>query len=238
MTLWEVPRFYGDSQDPGSHHRAPLERLTELRDEKNHAFLRHKDLMNPCLVYSFSAHPWEFYRNTEVLRKSELLPISYHNIPERLASIECSVSQGMRRFRRLILESAQVLPFDLCFQFQALVQNGIILPWLAESIVKRLVDQKTADGELQKVGAYLMSTMFLRSHADLLKFPPFSAQAVGRLQAQLPFAGMDVEASVFQPEGLWNAIMDIERAVQQEAAQNQVSVCQSISVMKAAIRQL
>ncbi|KAK7977121.1 hypothetical protein PG988_004611 [Apiospora saccharicola] len=215
LTLWEAPRIFADRQTTLfeaamaslSIQKGPQgpskDRLTRIPGGS----ADHGQSIGQCLVYRLSVSPVEFYEKVEALKNSELFSIGHQNhVPTTYA--DQSIAQGIKRFRALMLECSKVLPFDVLFQLQALVQNAYLLPWTVEAILRRLV------GQYYEVDSNNNPGKKDAGHID--KELPFSAQAIKRLFPKIPFPGIGVDASIFDPDSLWDYLCSLEQLVRED----------------------
>ncbi|KAK7947707.1 RNA-dependent RNA polymerase [Apiospora aurea] len=207
LTLWEAPRIFKNRdleaamanlsiqkgpQGP-SKDRLTCIPVSGVRD--------HKRTMGQCLVYRLVVSPVEFYEKVESLKSSELFSMGHrNNVPTSYGNL--SIADGMKKFTALVSECSKVMPFDVLYQLQALVQNAYLLPWTVDAILRRLATYYGVGttGEAQD------------------KKPPFSAQAIKRLFPKIPFPGLGVDASMFEPTSLWDYLCVLEKLVREDMA--------------------
>ncbi len=53
------------------------------------------------------------------------------------------MAEGLASFKSAVAECSQMIPFDILYQFQALVQNGYLLPYTARNLLLRLQRSKS-----------------------------------------------------------------------------------------------
>jgi hypothetical protein len=87
----------------------------------------HNQIIGQSLIYRIVVSPEEFPFKIERLRENEHLSFSRHNVPA--SYVGCTnMKDGLEAFKSTIRECSQTIPFDILYQFQALVQNGYLLP--------------------------------------------------------------------------------------------------------------
>jgi hypothetical protein len=122
------------------------ERLTEL--PCNHP-IKHHEIIGQALVYRISVSAEDLHAKIEKIRHRGVLSPIIHNFhqtdPVRRPG---HLSKSLKNFHSLLQESAKVVPFDILFQFQALVQNGYLLPETVGALLQPLAEQiqRDADG--------------------------------------------------------------------------------------------
>ncbi|KAI1471036.1 RdRP-domain-containing protein [Daldinia caldariorum] len=252
LTLWEAPRIFqidaelgevelifelssrmsklGVSELNSGAKRAPRVRLSHLP----HPSADHAAILGQSLVYSVQVSPVEFNSRLQRLKQKEKLKISYHDLPNVLYG-QTSMMDGMRRINALLDEyqNNSLIPFDILFQFHALVQNGYLLPQTVEILLKRLHKSAripSSKGSLgsqfhgnyrQTVGASGISHANNAS-ATTASFP-ISARAVKKLFSQIPFPGPSVEASTFNPDEIWSYLEGNEKEIRYGTAKELIS---------------
>ncbi|KAK8009403.1 hypothetical protein PG991_011954 [Apiospora marii] len=217
LTLWEAPRIFGEGQlDPLEAAMANLliqkgpqgpnrDRLTKVPGGS----ADHGQSIGQCLVYRLSASPVEFYEKIEALKASELFSIGHQNhVPTTYA--DQSIAHGIKRFKAFVSECSTVLPFDILYQLQALVQNAYLLPWTVDAILRRLMRHYYDADSNKRLG----KKDAIHSDKEL----PFSAQAIKRLFPKIPFPGIGEDASIFNPDSLWDYLCSLEQLVREDMA--------------------
>ncbi|KAI1759088.1 RdRP-domain-containing protein [Hypoxylon sp. FL1150] len=211
LTLWEAPRFFEVfSQDivalmnqlgiSKAVKNVSRVRLTQLpHDSANHA-----EILGQSLVYQIRVSPYQFETDLQRLKEKERLTFSYYDFPSFVLG-RTSMADGLKRFRRLIdgCSQTRIIPFDVLFEFQALVHNGFLLPQTAEDLINRLcktVKTSSANGD----GVKSTASPF-----------PFSAAAVKKLFSQIPFAGPGEEATTFSVDVIWSYLELNQKEVRQ-----------------------
>ncbi|KAI0885091.1 RdRP-domain-containing protein [Annulohypoxylon maeteangense] len=217
MALFEAPRIYHfDPNDPG----ASKIRLPQLSSA-------HAEILGQSLVYRIQVSPASFNAKLEDLKKKEKLNFSHFDIPESVIGKTYMVD-GMRTFRNLLNEYYvnSIIPFDVLFQFQALVQNGYLLPQTVEIVLRRIrqVSQTSPANASRKTPGQInghSGVNITQSNAHL--GCPFSAGAVKKLFKQTPFPGPDISASIFNPDNIWSLLESNEKEIRQGTAEELVS---------------
>ncbi|RYP64420.1 hypothetical protein DL770_009205 [Monosporascus sp. CRB-9-2] len=209
LTLWETPRIFRET----NQDMVELMRTTGLSNqyissaqrtrlpEMPHYNGGHGEILGQTLVYSFEVSPKEFHHKTEQLKDKQVLTLSWHNFPAiPRAYRPMYAATGLKAFKAALASLPLTIPFDVRFQFQALVQNGYLLPQTVEELLRHL--QKLS---VPSRGAYSKS----RSPC------PISANAIKKLFLQIPFPGPGADASKFSLRELWSCIEANEKEVRQ-----------------------
>jgi hypothetical protein len=155
FTLWEPPRIfelahqtpeYGLIQQmkslslfkyPGFPRPGVRTRLSRIP----HDSANHSEVLGQSLIYCITVSPEGFAAKIDRLRENKYLNVTIHNVP--VSSFGCSyMTEGLRSFKITLRDCSQTIPFDILYQFQALVQNGYLLPQTAEKLILRV--QKNA----------------------------------------------------------------------------------------------
>ncbi|KAK8087511.1 hypothetical protein PG994_002485 [Apiospora phragmitis] len=209
LTLWEVPRIFAN-RDLGALEPAMANLLTQKgpqgpsKDRLTkipRGSADHGRSIGQCLVYRLSVSPVEFYEKIETLKNSELFSIGHqNNFPTRYA--KQTIADGLKFFNALVSGCSKVMPFDVLYQLQALVQNAYLLPWTVDTILRRLAK------------CYGVGNKKALQDKDL----PFSAQAIKRIFPEIPFPGIGIEASIFEPDSLWDYLCSLEQLVREDMA--------------------
>ncbi|RYP29813.1 hypothetical protein DL767_006554 [Monosporascus sp. MG133] len=207
LTLWEAPRIFQErNQDVVSfmsamsvsnHHISSAQR-TRL-PEIPHYNSGHGEILGQTLVYSFEVSPREFHNKTEQLKAKQVLTLAYHNfsaIPWGYQPMYAAT--GLQEFKRALASLPPTIPFDVSFQFQALVQNGYLLPQTVEQLLR-----------------HLMKLSAPKRGANSRSLCPISAMAVKKLFSQISFPGPETKASEFSWREIWSYIEANEREVRQ-----------------------
>ncbi|KAI2622616.1 RdRP-domain-containing protein [Xylaria nigripes] len=210
LTLCEPPRvFQVTEQDTGyslaSHMRGlsvfgpsrpkpnVRKRLSEIPDGRG--LSTHSDVLGQSLIYRVLVSPEEFTSKVEQLKKNDYLSVSYHNVSISTNGGKLMLDQ-LHDFDSLLLKCSTTIPFDILYQFQALVRNGYLLPRIVKTLLLWLQAKKAESG------------------ASLTQLP-FSAHAMKKLFSQIPFPGPYTEASMFDPNEIWSLLEANEKELQQ-----------------------
>ncbi|KAI1084614.1 rna-dependent rna polymerase [Whalleya microplaca] len=216
LTLWEAPRFFRVSvgpavdglasifgsmslsqQTPGSKSTDRI-RLSQLPGTGN----SHRDIIGQSMVYCLSVSADNFHHRVERIKRKERLNLTHYNL-SGMVHQESEMLTGLKELKRLIQSYAkEKVAFDLLFQFQALAQNGYLLPQTVMGLLRRLAEARaaTADGT-----------------------DPISAEAVKKLFSQIPFAGPNADASTFDLNELWRYIEANEKEIRQGLSKELIS---------------
>ncbi|KAI0856865.1 RNA dependent RNA polymerase-domain-containing protein [Xylaria cubensis] len=218
LTLWEPPKMFllphqSDELVPmlsnfgiNKSFGAPRPRLRERLSKIPHDSADHGEVLGQSLIYSIILSPEEFASNIERLRENEYLSLATYNVP--LVSFGCSyMAEGLASFKSIIIKCSQIIPFDILYQFQALVQNGYLLPHTAQDLLLRLyrsyvISRQAENPETTEVG---------NSSAQFI----FSAHAVKKLFSQIPFPGPHTEATMFDANEILSLLETNEQEIRQ-----------------------
>jgi hypothetical protein len=161
LTLWEAPRFFRGVRSALEEMMQSLRIVQGLNQstqtttaksrlvELPYGTANHSDVIGQCLVYHIDVDPREFHPKVDALRNRDLLSISSHTFCGTPLS-NPSMADGMRNFVRILNGSVTSISFDVRFQLQALVQNGHLLPWTADLVIRRLLElSRQAQGSRQ-----------------------------------------------------------------------------------------
>ncbi|KAK8108246.1 RNA-dependent RNA polymerase [Apiospora kogelbergensis] len=213
LTLWEVPRIFAERNDVSLD--AAMARLLSQKGPKGPTRDRltkipqgnadHGQFIGQCLVYRLSVLHADLQYNIETLRSSDLFSVGHQNVVTAIQGKQ-SIASGIKKFNDLISECSKMMPFDVLYQLQALVQNAYLLPWTVDTILRRLA------GYYDGVNATSQTTKI-----------PFSAQAIKRLFPNIPFPGIGVDPTIFEPDSLWDYLCSLEELVQEDVAAQFVS---------------
>lgn len=231
LTLWEAPRFFEVFSEELS---ALMNQLGISKAMKNvsrirmkqlpHTSANHAEILGQSLVYRIQVSPYEFQSKLERLKEKERLTVSYYDFPS-IQYGRTSMADGLRTFRRLVDEysTASIIPFDVLFEFQALVHNGFLLPQTAEELLKRLSKTIKTSSTNKKTNGLASNN----HHNDGVKRTssscPFSAAAVKKLFSQIPFPGPDVEAVTFSLDEIWSYLETNEKEIRQGLTKELIS---------------
>lgn len=186
LTLWEPPKIFNIPQDntdmaalaalmgemgwkpiPNTSQTMKRERLSRIpHDDADHGAV-----VGQSLIYSITISPEDFASKTERLRENEYLNFTSHNVPVDLFSCKY-MAEGLASFKSAIAECSQTIPFDILYQFQALVQNGYLLPHITQALLLRFKKSKSC--HTPPTSHHVRKT---ESDSPLGQFP-FSSQAV------------------------------------------------------------
>ncbi|RYO82562.1 hypothetical protein DL763_008199 [Monosporascus cannonballus] len=210
LTLWEAPRIFQERNQEDiielmrttglSNHYISSAQRTRL-PEMPHYNGGHGEILGQTLVYSFEVSPQEFHYKTEQLKDKQVLTLVYHNfsvIPWVYRPMY--TAEGLKAFKAVLAALPPTIPFEVRFQFQALVQNGYLLPQTVEQLLRHLMKLS-----VPRRGASSKS----RSPC------PISANAVKKLFSQISFPGPGTNASDFSWRELWSYIEANEKEVLQ-----------------------
>ncbi|KAI0513140.1 RNA dependent RNA polymerase-domain-containing protein [Xylaria bambusicola] len=225
LTLWEPPKIFLLAHEGGdiaalttlmgrlvSNFSPNLSRsrLRERLSKIPHSSVNHGEVIGQSLIYSIVISPEEFAPKIERLKENEYLKFTRHNVP--IALYHCNyMAKGLASFKSTIAECSQTIPFDILYQFQGLVQNGYLLPHIAQTLLLRLQMSKSGDipttvqnlGKAES-GASLAATRL-----------PFSSHAVKKLFSQIPFPGPYTEAKMFDVNDMWSLLESNEKEMRQ-----------------------
>ncbi|KAI1369009.1 RNA dependent RNA polymerase-domain-containing protein [Xylaria arbuscula] len=231
LTLWEPPRIFKlphVNDDMGSlaaligimglraisdpARTAQKERLSKIPHENTD----HEFIVGQSLIYSIMLSPEDFAPKIERLRKIEYLKFIPHNIPVALSNCKY-MDEALASFKSTIAECSQTIPFDILYQFQALVQNGYLLPHIVQALLLRVKMSKSSDRPttFQYVGK-------AESASSLARFA-FLSQAVRKLFSQIPFPGPYTEARMFNVDEIWSLLESNEKEIRQGLTKDLIS---------------
>ncbi|KAI1754947.1 RNA dependent RNA polymerase-domain-containing protein [Xylaria castorea] len=218
LTLWEPPRIsllshqsaelatmfgnFNINKSFGTPRPGVRERLSSIP----HDSADHGEVLGQSLIYSIIVSPEEFASKIERLRENEYLNLTTYNVP--VVSFGCSyMAEGLASFKSTIVGCSQIIPFDILYQFQALVQNGYLLPHTARNLLLQLYKSYVASRRVANTGT--------TESGNVLARPPFSAHAVKKLFSQIPFPGPHTEATMFDVNEIWSLLETNEKEIQQ-----------------------
>ena len=213
MTLWETPRIFQEEvQDEqmqvmnklmsnlnfadGRTSKAQRTRLAAIPNDKR----KHGNVLGQTLVYSFTLSSVEFHHKIGQLRQNKLLTLSSHNLAQHSPGHQVlEMESGLKVLAKVLSESRSI-PFDVKFQFQALVQNGYLPPQIVAGLLQRLESViSTANNE----------------SSNSRPSCPISASAVRKLLQQIDFPSPAADPAEFSQKELWAYIQQNEREVRQ-----------------------
>ncbi|KAI1389188.1 RdRP-domain-containing protein [Hypoxylon trugodes] len=237
LTLWEAPRFFqttgtGSSmaQDLGSLMSGlsvspsvvGASKVTRVRlSQLPHSSGKHGEILGQSLVYRIDVSPTNFNTKYHQLKAKEKLTVSLHGFPNFLLG-RTYMTDGRRTLRELLNDcnSTSIVPFDVLFQFQALAQNGYLLPQTVEVLLRRLCRVVRAESSNGKTNG----SNGANGVNGTKKNPfPFSADAVKKLFSQIGFPGPDIEARDFSPDDIWSYLEANEKEVRMGIAKDLIS---------------
>ncbi|KAI0384693.1 RdRP-domain-containing protein [Hypomontagnella monticulosa] len=240
LTLWEAPRFFEVGEDfvfmmtamglygPPSANRTDRTRLSQLP----HTGANHAAILGQSLVYNIQVSPSDFTFKLQQLKQKEKLNFSYYDFRDVLQG-RTYMADGMKTIKILLdnCNATSAVPFDVLFQFQALVHNGYLLPQTVETILKRLCETaqtNSSNGSSSGKANGNHGTANGNEGVSGVKKKtssscPFSADAVKKLFSQIPFPGPDIEASTFSPSEIWSFLLANEKEIRQGTAKELIS---------------
>lgn len=219
LTLWEPPRIFLRAHRSDDHVLAaqignlsvsssiPRPGQRERLSKIPHDNADHGEVLGLSFIYCVTLSPVEFASKIERLRQNEYLEFSLHNV--LVASVSYSyMTEGLASFKSTVRELSQTIPFDVLYQFQALVQNGYLLPRTVEKLLVQLQKSKyyEAPEKIDDAGK--------SESKPLLPRFPFSAPAVKKLFSQIPFPGPNTDAKSFHPDAIWSLLEANENEIQ------------------------
>jgi len=165
LTLWEAPRLFQEEDQSLAQLMAtlgvqqktqtpPRTRLCELPLGTQ----SHRIISGQSLVYRLVVSSVEFAEKTKRLLDLDMFSISHYNFPDPPSYEQKSLVEGLKSFNRAIQKYADIVPFNVLYQLEALVKNGFLLPWTVERLLIRMArimkeKQKTANEEATKVSS-------------------------------------------------------------------------------------
>ncbi|KAI8958864.1 RdRP-domain-containing protein [Daldinia sp. FL1419] len=231
LTLWEAPRLYDVTDTVAlsvmvnqmgiSAYKTVTNRISRVRlSSLPHPDADHQSILGQSLVYSIQVSPVDFNSKLQRLKQKEKLNISYYDFPDVLYG-RTSMADGMVSINALFdkYQATSIIPFDVLFQFQALVQNGYLLPQTVQALLKRLHIAAQASSTNGRLGAFLNGT----KNASTASPFPISAGAVKKLFAQIPFPSPSVEASTFNPDEIWSYMVNNEKEIRRGGGKELIS---------------
>lgn len=239
LTLWEAPRFFDNSADlfslmdrmgisgPGGTSKVTRTRLSHLPPTS----VNHGAILGQSLVYNIRVSPADFTYKLEQLKQKEKLNFSYYDFQDILPG-RTYMADGMKTIKTLLdkCNTTSAIPFDVLFQFQALVQNGYLIPQTVETILKRLCETAQtpstngiSGGRTNGNYGSMGGNEGVNGVKKMASPFPFSADAVKKLFSQIPFPGPDVEASTFSPDEIWSFLAANEKEIRQGTAKELLS---------------
>jgi hypothetical protein len=163
LTLWEAPRLFQVEDQSFAQLMAslgvreqtqtpPRTRLCELP----HSTQSHRIICGQSLVYRLIVSSAELAEKAKRLLDLDIFSISHYNFLAPPLQEHKSLIDGVKSFNRAIQNNADIVPFSVLYQLEALVKNGFLLPWTVERLLIRMVGmmndkQNTAKEEAAKV---------------------------------------------------------------------------------------
>ncbi|KAI0834233.1 RdRP-domain-containing protein [Hypoxylon sp. FL0890] len=244
LTLWEAPRFF-QVIDSGNTMLLELGSLMSRMGISNrntvqrnrlsqlpHVSGNHEAILGQSLVYRIEVSPSNFNSKLQNLKEKEKLTVSYFDFPHVLRG-RTYMADGLKLFTDLLDECYKEFPvhFDVLFQFQALVQNGYLLPQTVTDLLRRLCQMmrtaRTTGSSSNKANESNGNASGLSGIDGTKKHAspsfPFSVGAVKKLFSQLPFPGPDIDASTFTPDEIWSYLKANENSIRQGTAKELIS---------------
>ena len=211
LTLWEAPRIFQDeTQDETQVQISFLLKNLNFADGRPsrpqktrlagipHPNGGHTDVLGQTLVYSFALSSVDFHNKIKKLKQNQPLTLSNYNFTHLSpADLRADMAKGMKLLSEALTKHTPLIPFDVKFQFQALVQNGYLLPQVVLDLLQQDINQK-------KNGSSISSPV-----------APISASAVRKLIQQIGFPGPETDPADFSVKELWAFILQNERDARQ-----------------------
>ncbi|KAF3070560.1 putative RNA-dependent RNA polymerase 2 [Daldinia childiae] len=245
LTLWEAPRLFeahASPQDISSHMNklaisgptpGPIKASRLRLSHLPHISANHAAILGQSLVYSIQVSPVEFNSRLQRLKQKEKLKISYYEFPDVLYG-RTSMAEGNEAIRALLDEyqANSTIPFDILFQFEALAQNGYLLPQTVEVLLKRLRQKTHVPSTNGYLGAQVNGNYRMNisnngtngvNNAPTPSPCPISAGAVKKLFSQIPFPSPNVEANTFDPDEIWSYLEANEKEIRRGTVKELIS---------------
>jgi hypothetical protein len=147
----------------------------------------------------------EFFANILELKKRGLIRITEEHIPciYRPEPVVADFDSARRQFGRKLngLSTRNDLPFEILFQVEAFVANGLLHPYIAF-------------GLLNEMG--VLRQMHIDGQGDALPFSAASLKKLGETHMRLPVPGEDPLS--LQPEVLMRELLELEKQLRRETA--------------------
>ncbi|KAF1842606.1 RdRP-domain-containing protein [Cucurbitaria berberidis CBS 394.84] len=221
LTLWETPRLFEEADQDlamlmaslGFQQRSHVPSRTRL-SELPHSTQSHRAISGQSLVYRMVLSAAEFGKTTKQLLELDCFAISHYNFPAVPLHAQRSLVEGLKSFNMAVQEFADVLPFSVLYQLEALVRNGFLLPWTVETLLIRMATITKGKQKLNKEeNARVSSVPNTKQLPYDMKRCPISAGAVKKLFSQLPFPSLEVDASTFGVSEIWGYLEDNEKEI-------------------------
>jgi hypothetical protein len=171
-----------------------------------HTSSDHQKVIGQSMVYQITALPEGFEQAIRRLLDRDVLPVYRHDLPIPPSFPRKSLTDELASFRSLILSCSKNLPFKLLFQLEALVRNGYLLPWTVSDLLRRMIKFSEAT-----------------TRTALNKDFPISIEAIKKLFSQIPFPGLENDASTFGVNELWQYIEENEKELRQGFTKDLIS---------------
>ncbi|KAI1169475.1 RNA dependent RNA polymerase-domain-containing protein [Nemania sp. FL0916] len=218
LTLWEPPRIfhlgYGGADGaldyllgklsvaPGPFRPKEKVRLSSIP----HSTVDHGQVIGQSLIYHITLSPQEFASKMERLKENENFDSLRYRVP--IAAFGCAyMEEQLAVFKSALSNCARTLPFDLLYQFQALVQNGYLQPLTVQTLLVRLQQSKSYHDPKQVQDG--------QNELGTFAAFPISALAVKKLISQIPFPGPYVDANMFTADDTWALLEKNEKEIHQ-----------------------
>lgn len=166
LTLWEAPRLFEVEDQSLTQLMANLviqpRAKTPLRTrlhELPHSTRSHRVICGQSLVYRLVVSSAEFAEKTKQLMDMNIFAISNYKFPQSSVHEPKSLVEGLGSFNKAIQKHAEVVPFGVLYQLEALVKNGFLLPWTVETLLIRMVSTTRAKRGITKEDAAQVSSI-------------------------------------------------------------------------------
>ncbi|KAI1636235.1 rna-dependent rna polymerase [Biscogniauxia mediterranea] len=229
LTLYEAPRLFsihsqtchlgqmmsgmGISRTSRTSNETTRSRINEIPHEKS----SHGEIIGQSLVYCLSISPIDFHLKVTELKNKDHLSFSSYNFPT-IPTGQTSMITGLKEFANTLKNSSTKMPFDILFQFEALVKNGYLLPQTVEKLIARFLREMRTptNGTATSFGNRD------NEHGPQNYYYPISANAVKKLFS-IAFPGPDIEPSTFDPDSLWDYLENNEREIRRGLTKELIS---------------
>jgi hypothetical protein len=211
LTLWETPRFFGTNETDLEQLMAALMKKNNNPTKRRLIALpgpasSHQKIIGQALVYRICVSPVDFYELSNRLVQREVLTVIRHDLTVLPSHARPSLQNGFELLNQTIQEMSRTVPFAVMFQLEALARNGFLPPWTVQKLLRKINTRiKESHSPGPKDGQKVDSTT-VRVAQQLTRSeqkPLISAEAVRKLISQIPFPGIEIEASVFDTEEIW-----------------------------------
>lgn len=193
LTLWESPRFF-HIEDPSlsdmlgnlSLKNAP--RTQKLRlDHLSDGTRDHHEVVGQVSVYKLFASPKGFIDMVRRVKDRDILTI-HHQEVSTSTRLE-SLPYAYKMYDACVLKLSRLVPFNVLYQMEALVRNGYLFPATVTILLRKWIEHSSRSNSM------------------------ISSAALRKLFRQIPFAGVGVEASIFDPDEIWEYVLENEKEV-------------------------